>query len=320
MGCKKMNESKKMTDGALLTAVYIGLLLIATFVPVISLFATFLLPIPFIIYASKYNWKPSLLMVAVAILLTVFFATLFSLPMTVLMALGGVMIGSGIYNGLTPYETWGRGALGFALGLLFIFLISQLAFDVNWSEEFDQIVDQSMEMSQDVIEQFGLGGGTEEQLAAVETQIEMLKNLLPVGIAFVAMLLSVISQWISYKVLNRLEKRKLHFPPFRMLQFPVSLVWIYFFTLILTFFELDKNGIIYLGVNNVLVLAGLFMTIQGFSFIFFYAHRKNMSKVLPIISVVLTFLFPMILLYLVRILGIIDIGFGLRNRLSKDGK
>ncbi|WP_404450716.1 YybS family protein [Virgibacillus necropolis] len=315
-----MNRSKILTDGALLTAIYIILLLMSVFVPLIEIIAIFLLPIPFIIFAYRYDWKPSLIMFAASILLSSLFATVFSIPITILMGLGGIMIGGAMHKKLTPYETWARGMFGFIIGLLFTFLISQLVFNVNWVSEINTMIDESVQMSKFLMEQVGLSGQSGEQLEIMKQQANMLKDLIPVGVASVAILLAFVSQWIGYKVINRLEKKKFAFPPFRDLRFPVSLVWIYFFAVILTMFEYDPSSAFYHAINNVLVLAGLLMTLQGFSFIFFYAHQKNKSKAFPIICVIVTLLFSFILLYLVRILGIIDIGFRLRDRISKDNK
>lgn len=315
-----MNRSKILTDGALLTAIYIVLLLISVFVPLVEIIAIFLLPIPFIMFAYRYDWKPSLIMFGACILLTSIFATIFSIPVTVLMGLGGIMIGSGMYKKLSPYETWLRGTLGFIIGILFTFLISQLMFDMNFINEFNDMIDESMQMSKDLAEQVGLGGQTEEQLEMMEQQVNMLKDLIPVGVALIAIILAFISQWLGYKVINRLEKKKFSFPPFRDLRLPVSLIWIYFFALILTLFGFDPSSVLNHAINNVLVLAGLLMTIQGYSFIFFYAHQKNKSKAIPIICVVVTLLLSSFLLYLVRVLGIIDIGFRLRDRMTKGKK
>lgn len=315
-----MNRSKVLTDGALLTAIYIVLLLISVFVPLIELVSTFILPIPFIIFAYKYDWKPSLIMLTASILLSSLLATIFTIPITVLMGIGGLMIGSAMHKKLTPYETLARGTFGFIVGLLFIFLISQLVFNVNWVNEIDTIINESMQTSKDLMEQFGIAGESEDQLNMMEQQVNMLNDLIPVGVAFIAIILAFISQWIGYKIINRLEKKKFSFPPFRNLRFPVSLIWIYFFALIFTLFGFDPTSAFNHAINNVLVLTGLLMTIQGFSFIFFYAHQKNKSKAFPIICVVVTLLLPTLLLYLVRILGIIDIGFRLRDRISKDNK
>src|SRR5699024_5448371 len=72
----KMNKSKQLTEGALLTAVYIVLLLILFFIPVLQLVGIFVLPVPFAIYAAHHGWKPSIVMAFVALLLTAMFATI----------------------------------------------------------------------------------------------------------------------------------------------------------------------------------------------------------------------------------------------------
>lgn len=315
-----MNQSRQLTDGALLTAIFMILMLIATFVPVITLIATFLLPVPFIIFASRYNWKPSIIMLTAASILSALLTSIFSLPLPVLMGLGGIMIGSAIYHKLSAYETLARGTIGFVVGLVFIFVFSQYVFQVNLVNEMNNMIEQSITMSQNVMDQLGMEELSEEQMAMLTEQFDMLTDLLPVFIAIVALLLAFVSQWVGYKVISRMDNKKLQFPPFRMLRLPVSLIWIYFFSLIMTFFGLDQNGMVYLAVNNVLMLAGILMTLQGFSFIFYYAYVKQMSKALPIGSVVLTIFLPFIFLYLVRLLGIIDIGFSLRDRISNDKK
>lgn len=309
-----MNQSKKLTDAALLMAIYIVLLLIAVFAPVISIFVTVLLPVPFIVYTYKYNWKPAVIMFIATIILSLLFATVISLPLTVLAGVGGIMIGHAMFHRSTPYETWARGTVGFIIGLLFIFITTQLLLDVNFMEELDVLMDESMEMSQAILEQAGLEQ-SEQQMEFVEQQMDLMKNLLPVGFVITALILSIVSQWISYKVINRLENKQLKFPSFRNFQLPIALIWIYFIALIVSLFELDPSGTLYLAVQNVLYLAVLFLTLQGFSFIFYYAHFKKISKAIPIIIVIASLLLPL-LLYLVRIIGIIDLGFRLRERLK----
>ncbi|WP_010648880.1 YybS family protein [Oceanobacillus massiliensis] len=311
-----MNQSRKMTDGALLLAIFMVLVFITVFVPVLSIFGMFVLPVPFVLYASRYGFKPSLLMLAVALVLTVILTTFFTLPLAVLMGIGGIAIGGAIRKGLSPYETWARGTLGFIAGLLFVFVFSQIVLSMNWVEEFKVMLSDSLEMSMSVMEQFGAAEQTEEMEEMLQLQVETIIDLLPVGFALSAIILAFLSQWISYKFINRLEKKQLYFPAFRNLRFPTSIIWVYFFALFFSFLGPD-SGFYYMALQNVLVLTGLLMTLQGFSFIFFYAHHKRMSRAIPIFSVVLTILFPTFLLYFVRILGIIDIGFRLRDYLTK---
>lgn len=276
----------------------------------------FLLPIPFILYTARHGGKPSWLMFIASLLLTALIATLAFLPMTFLAGLGGIAIGTGIRKEVSAYETWARGTLGFIIGLLFVFVFSQVFFSVNLVDELKVIITDSMEISKSIMEQFGTGGQTEQIEEMLLLQIDMLIELLPVGLALTAIVLAFLSQWISYKFINRLENKQLRFPPFRNLRFPTSILWIYFFALFISFFNLNPAGIYYTAVHNLLALTGLLMAVQGFSLIFLYTHHKKITKAVPIFIVVLTLLFPAFLLYFVRILGIIDIGFRLRDRLT----
>ncbi|GAB3053885.1 YybS family protein [Virgibacillus ainsalahensis] len=311
-----MNQSKKITDGAMLTGIFMVLLLISAFVPVLNIFSMLLLPVPFIIYAARYDWKPTLLMFAVATIITLALATVFSLPLAVLMGLGGLMIGSAIHQNASAYETWARGTFGFIIGLLFAFVFTQFIFQVNWIAELERLFTESMQMSTELLKQFGAAGQAGEIQEIMQEYVSYLTELFPVMLAISAIVLAFISQWIAYKLINRIEKRNLYFPPFRKLQFPTALIWIYLAALIFSFIEMDSSSIFYLAAENAMVLTGLLMAIQGFSFIFFYAHHKKMSKAIPVLSIVLTLLFPIFLLYFVRILGIIDIGFRLRERMT----
>jgi uncharacterized protein YybS (DUF2232 family) len=58
------------------------------------------------------------------------------------------------------------------------------------------------------------------------------------------------------------------------------------------------------------------MLLQGLSFVAYFTHIKKFPKAFLIIAVILTFLLPFVL-YIVRILGIIDLGFNLRKRLEE---
>lgn len=315
-----MGKSNKITEAALLISAYIILLLITAFIPLIGTFTFFALPIPFILYTAKHNWQPAIMMFIAAVLLSLIFATLFSLPVTLLMAIGGIMIGTAIHEKRTAYETWARGTVGFVVGMIILFLIVQFLLQVNIFDEIDALIAESMNMMQTMTGQLGIEGDVEEQVALLEEQMHLFKDLVPASMAIISIIMAFIAQWLSYKVLNRLEKRALYFPRFTSFNLPVSIVWLYFAALLLSFFITDDQGTIYLVVMNVVLLGMVLLAIQGFSFIFFYAEHKKVSKAIPIIIVVLTFLLPAIFLLVVRIIGIIDLGYGLKKRIANADK
>src|SRR5690625_52995 len=219
-----MNYSKQITDGALLISFYIILLLIGIFTPFIIIIILFVLPTPFIIYATRYGWKPTLLMLVTALLFSFIIVPIVSLPLTVLASVSGLMIGSSIHQKQSVYETWARGTVGFIIGILFAFLFSQFVLQVNWSEEIDTVINESMEMTEAFVTQFGMEDEIKDQLDFLEQQMYTFKDLLPASIAMLSIFLAFICQWISFKVMNRTERRNLHFPPFKNLNFPVSII------------------------------------------------------------------------------------------------
>lgn len=314
-----MNQSKKVTEGALLVTIFIILMLVTLLVPILFLPAMALLPVPFIIYAYKYNWRPALMMYGVAILLAMIFVPFYSLPVTVFVGVGGIMLGSGINQKLSAYETLARGTIGYVIGLIFVFIFTQFILDINWATEIDLLLKESLEMSKEIMGQFGMNDQTNEAFVLFEERLALIKDLIPVGIAIIAIVMAFLSQWFSYKIINRMDRTTLKFPLFRNLRLPVAIVWFYFIAIVSMLFMDDPTDSVFIAANNVLSLTGLFMGLQGFSFMFFYAHHRKWSKGWPIFGVIITLIFPLILFYFVRILGIIDIGFRMRDRLNKKG-
>lgn len=150
--------------------------------------------------------------------------------------------------------------------------------------------------------------------------MHLFKDLIPASMAIASILMAFLAQWLSYKVMNRIERQRLHFPAFKSFNLPVSLVWVYFIALLISFLIQEDQGTVYLVIMNVVLLSMILLAIQGFSFIFFYADYKKLSKAIPITLVVVTLLIPGILLLLVRIVGIIDLGYGLKQRVANTDK
>lgn len=312
-----MNQTKKIKDGALMLSLFIVLLLISLLVPFLNFISLLLLPVPFVLFASKYNWKPSILLLVAAMILTVLFGSIFSLGIPILMGIGGIMIGSAIYKNMSAYETLARGTFGFIIGLLFLYVTVQVLFQVNFMQELRIAVTESMEMSVALFESIGVENQSAEFQKVMENQINYFINLFPVFLILTAFIFALLSQWISYKILNRTQRLELYFPPFRTLRIPASLLWVYLITLIFSLLTLGESGTIQLVLQNAQMLLSILLTLQGFSFIFYYTHHKRLAKIIPIISIVLAVVFPLFLT-LVRLIGIFDIGFNMRERLMRN--
>lgn len=312
-----MNQSKKLTEGAIYTAIYLVLLFVS-FIPILSVIIGFILPIPFVIYTSRHGMKSGGLMLVATALLTSLIFTLIFLPITLLMSVAGILIGHGIHKKLSAYETWGFGTLGYIGGILFIFVLFQLLLDVNFLQELETTGRAQMETYIQMIEGIGLEQNADVDLETVMIeQMELLMNLVPALVAISAAFMAFVVQWLSYKIINRMDKKNHRFPPFRNLKLPASIIWLYLIVVIVSLVSTDTEGFLAVSFQNALLVLEILLAIQGFSFIFFFTHYKKMSKAIPVISIILTAMFPLILLSFVRILGIIDIGLNLRERMQK---
>src|SRR5699024_1134402 len=108
--------------------------------------------------------------------------------------------------------------------------------------------------------------------------------------------------------------------PFNKFNLPVSIIWLYLIALLASLFTNAEDSSTYIVAFNVITLLSALLIIQGFSFLFFYAYLKNWTKVIPFIILGLSVLFPLILMFIMRFIGILDIGLGLKKRMVHDNK
>ncbi|SDM41459.1 YybS family protein [Sediminibacillus halophilus] len=314
-----MTSQNVIKEGAITAVLYLLVLFLTLFVPIIEIVTLFLLPVPVIVFAARFGGKRAAGLFVLLALASSLFLTYYSLPLVLLTGIGGLMTGIAIHQRLTAYETWARGTVGFVIGLLLTFLAVQGLFQINIVQEMNQAINDSIAQSQAMLKDLGMDFNQENVDDLLE-QMRQIVNLLPVILVVMALVLGLASQWIGYRVIGWLEKTTLRFPPFRQFRLPVGLVWIYFAALVVTWVSGDPDSIWHIGAVNVTNLAGLLVALQGLSFVFFYVKQKGMSVAVPIIVIVLTVLFPFIGLYLLRIFGIIDLGFSLRDRINFDKK
>ncbi|HLQ96456.1 MAG TPA: YybS family protein [Pseudogracilibacillus sp.] len=312
-----MNQSKKITEGAMLTAVYIILLLIIVFVPIIQIIGIFLLPVPFIMYTSKHGFTAGILMLIIASILAMILATLVTLPLTLLAGIGGIAVGSGMYSEKNAYETWAQGTLGHIAGFVVVLFLIQVVFQINLFQELDTALNESMDTIRSIIGQVNITDDVEKPLELVEEQMQLMKEMVPVGIAILSIIMAFIGQWLTYKIINRVERKQFAFPAFKNLDFPIAVIWIFFLAIILSIMDLDPDGILFTVVLNIEALCVFLLVIQGFSFIFFYMDLKKIHQAVPITIVILSLFLPFIFMFIVRIIGIIDLGFRLKQRLRQ---
>lgn len=88
-----MKNTRRLTEGAILLAAFAVILLISFYAPVIGVVASLFLPLPFMLFAAKNDWKSTIVFVVSSLLLSLVFGSILSLPLTLASSTTGAVMG-----------------------------------------------------------------------------------------------------------------------------------------------------------------------------------------------------------------------------------
>lgn len=307
--------NNQIKDGFILGGLLIAILLATLYIPVIGYISLLFLPIPIAVYGYRYGWKKSILLgliVLFSISVFAFYFFVISLPLAIVATLAGVFIGEALKSQRHPYEVWGKGTVGYAIGFLLLLLMIHLLSDQSLVTEYRLIIKESLDSTQAFLGQAGLDLSADD-LIAIERDMMMLLDLIPAILIIISMIYSFVTQWLIHKVLNRFDQTKLAFPKFRLFQLPKVILWIYFFIVIFSWFNFSGLPMIGLVTFNAGLILGVLFSLQGLSLIVYFFGKRKQPKVLLILLIIFILVFLPVGMYLLRILGIIDVGFRLRK-------
>ena len=310
-----MKETRKITEGAVLLGIYIVLLLITLYAPVISIISLLALPLPFVLYAARYDIKFSIWFIVLANFISMLFgsplALMISLPATTV----GIVMGYLFSKQKDRYAILGAATGVYLANYILLYVLTILLFQLDLAQLMEEASAQSVQTAESMLNALGQET-TEEVIATYNTMIQQVLYLLPSLLVLASFISAWISQYLAGIFLRKFKVEVKPFPPLRELVLPKSLLWYYLVVIILSLMSLEEGTTFYIAIVNLSFILMILMTIQGFSFLFYFFSTKGMSKAIPITILIISFLMPP-LLYIIRMIGIIDIGFDLRKRLQK---
>ncbi|PEV96632.1 hypothetical protein CN425_25160 [Bacillus cereus] len=310
-----MKQTKFITEGAALLAVYAILLLISMYVPILGAVAMFILPLPFIVLTIRYKLPNVLLIFVAALFITVIVSQPISLIKTIMFGLIGVVLGSMYKKGKKPVEILIAGTLAYLIGIMLIYVGSIKFFNIDIMKQMQNMFNESIAQSEKIVSAAGMPI-SKEQKELLGQLNDVLQTLFPSILVMVSVCFSWITVMISGSVLKKLKHDVAPWPKFKDIQLPKSIVWYYvIFILLATFIKVEPTSYLHMVFSNLYVIFALLLVLQGLTFITFLAHRKGFTKGVPIISFIVCMFIPM-LFPLVTILGIIDLGISLRSKIG----
>lgn len=307
-----MKRTNVLVEGAILLALYIILLLITLYAPIISFITILLLATPFIIFVFRHGWKQSISLVIAACLLSFLAGTFVSVPMALMFSTTGIVMAY-FYRRQRPMYS----LIGGTISLLIHFVAAYAVSIVYLGEDiFTETIEQTRSTINETLELFpSLDEEAKKILAEqVNAQLNVFAYLLPSMFVVGSFILTIVIHIINQPILKRLKMNTGSLMPFRNWKFPTSIIWYYLIAVVLMFLNIPEGSFLYIALLNLVFILRTLLLIQGFSFIFYFSYVKKFSKAIPILAVVVSFFIP-ILLYPVQILGIVDLGFNLRDKI-----
>ncbi|MFY0761201.1 YybS family protein [Metabacillus dongyingensis] len=309
-----MKRVNVLTEGAILLALFTVLTLMTLYLPLIGAFLMVFLPLPFILYTVRHGIKAAVTLMAASIFITLIVGSLFALPLTLTYALSGIVMGCFYQKRQTAGALIG-GTIAFLISFVVMYAASVAFFQIDPIEEATGSMDETIDMAKSMMAAIGQEAN-EAAINQLEEQMKYIGYLIPSLLVSVSFIFAILSHAVTIPVLKRLKIQLVPLKPFREWKLPTSIVWYYLIVSFLFFLNLDTGSFLYIAAVNLLFVLQVLLVVQGFSFIFFYSHVKNYSKAIPVTAIILSLILP-ILMYLVRILGIIDLAFNLRGRVKK---
>jgi len=306
-----LNKGRNLAEGGIMLALYTILLFITLYVPFIGTVLMFVLPVPFALIALKQNLKWSFLFLAASVFINIILMFA-AIPVTVMFGLIGITIGYYIQCNKSQLQMYIISVLIFIFGILSIFIGSIVLLDTNYIEETINMVESSLEQSDQMLTALGQDEGVTE---TISQNLELVQTIMPSFLVICSIIMVGIIFLVCKPIINRFSDKKLVIGKVRDMQLPKSLLWYYLIIMISSLFFSEEDGqLIYTFFVNGIYLLQFLILLQGFSFIFYFSNVKGWVKGIPITVVILSVLLPFA--PFVRILGIIDLGFPLRKTLT----
>ncbi|WMT29137.1 YybS family protein [Bacillus aerius] len=310
-----MKQTKALVEGAIMISIFTVMTLFYLYTPLLSIIFFMAAPIPIILYTIRHGLKKGIAAGAIGIVISFLIGSingLLSAPM--LIAVG---VGMGVfYSRRQPGQAIITGALIYLFSFLIYFVVSAQLFQVDILGVAKESINQIMPMVESTLKQSGaFDQDIAKQLKQFREMQDTVLNSLPVALLIFVTLMSFVNHWFVRPLIKRFVPDMPALKKFKDMRLPKSMVWYYLLTLLLMLIQPEKGSFLSLVQTSAFQILFILVLIQGFSFIFYYCHEKNISKVVPIFAVVLTILFPPIGV-IVRIIGIADIGFDLREKVK----
>ncbi|PRS78961.1 DUF2232 domain-containing protein [Bacillus sp. GBSW2] len=310
-----VKQTKALVEGAIMISIFSVMMLFYLYVPLLSIIFFLAAPIPIILYTIRHGLKKGIAAGAIGIVISFLIGSLAGLMSAPILIAAGLGMGV-FYSRRQPGNAIITGALIYLFSFLISFVVSVQLFQVDIMGIAKESIEQMIPMLESVLKQSGASEqNITKQLKQFREMQDAALSALPVALLIGVTLLAFVNHWFVQPLIKRFVKDMPVLKKFKDMRLPKSMVWYYLLTLLLMLIQTEKGSFLWLVQTSAFQILFILVLIQGFSFIFYYCHEKSISKAVPIFAIVLGVLYPPVGV-IVRIIGIADIGFDLREKVK----
>ncbi len=302
------NQSKQLAQGAIMAVIFAILIAFGAFVPIISLVALVVSPLPIAWYSASYERSQAVLMTIVAIVITIFFGGLLILPIAILFGIAGFVIGDAIRLKKSKLYLFISTSIALLITLAIMYVISRRILEVDiiqvifemWRKSFIQ----GLEFSEQMTGQVAI---PQDQMNLI---VNMLNTIIPATITISVALLALVIISINLPLLKRFKIDVPKFSQFKSMRLPKAVLWYYLIVLFVSIFVNPEVGTpLYVITLNFSVILWVLLTLQGVSFIYFVIDEKKLPNFLKVVAA----FFSLPFYSFVLLIGVFDLGFNIRQ-------
>ena len=308
-------QTKQLTFGAMMIALFSILLAVSFYVPVINLITSFFIALPIAWYSAKFNRKASILVTVLSIGMSFFIGGLLAIPLAMVHAPLGFIIGDNIRTKKSKLFLLLSTGIVLLISTAIQYVITVILFEFNPVKELMTIATEYYDQIGAMLESFN--ALPENYYKKVADSLFMFETTMPSLLIVSIFLFALIFINILLPILKKLDLVVPKFPAYRNMRLPKSVLWYYMIVLVVTLIvELHQGTFAFMVFANAALVLHFLLFLQGVSFIHFYIHEKEWSKWVTVLATVLAFPFQSVTI----LFGIVDLGFNIRSFVKNKNK
>lgn len=307
------DQARKITYGAMMAILFIILLAVTIYVPLINLLTVLLIPLPITLYRLQYDRGATAMVAVVTWLLTLPIAGPLSVPVAIMLSAVGFVIGDTVRTEKTKLYVFMSTGLTLLLSLIALYLGAVQFFSIN---PVNLLMENMETLQTEVLKVLaGTGGVTSDVERLVAESITYYQTIIPSLFIVSVYITAYLFMAPTLAVAARLGFTVPKFASFLNMRLPFLTVAVYGIILIFSIFSQTEQGTTaYLMEANAILIFRFLFFIQGLSLIYYALKTMKVPRIVNLPATLLAmFLSPITVM-----LGILDVAIDVRAWISKD--